>query len=61
MRNPAYNIEQVVYHVISAEKGIIQEIRYYFRMNTYQYLVTYGYGESDWCDEMELTLDKPIL
>ena len=52
---------QMIYHVTpESSKGIIINRRYYPDTDECEYLVSYGYGTSAWCDEEELT-DKRTL
>ena len=55
-----FEIGQTVYHLASHEKGIVTDIRRYERIRFVQYNIVSSFGSSNWCDEMELTDEKPL-
>lgn len=56
-----YNIGDTVYHKLSeAEKGLIIDIEYTVTTNSVIYLISIGWNNSIWVDELELT-NKPIF
>ena len=56
-----FEIGQTVYHKASAEQGIVIDIRIFKRINFTQYNVAHSFDNSSWCDEIELTEEKPIF
>lgn len=51
----------MVYHVTpESPKGVIIERRYYPDTNEWEYLVSYGFNTSAWCDEEELTEKRQL-
>lgn len=56
-----FEIGQTVYHKASAETGICIDTSLSGRDNVMQYKIAYNFGNSSWCDEIELTDEKPIF
>lgn len=61
IKDPIFEYGQTVYNVVTGEPGIVIDYRYFWRANILQYLVGYGMGQECWCDEVEISIDKPVL
>ena len=54
-----FNIGDKVYHITPESPiGIVLDIRYYFRSDEYEYLISWGHSDSTYATEDELSVNK---
>ena len=62
-KRPIYGIGDKIYHVSVEEEnpGIIVDIKYSYRYNEFEYLVSLAFGTYFWVNEIEINNTKSFV
>lgn len=58
IEEPKFEKKEIVYHVISGEKGIISDINYNYSTKSFSYSIDFSFSDNCICKEHEISRDR---